>query len=173
MKKCTKCLVEKPLDHFSNRAASKDGKMTQCKDCSNKSKKKYYQDNREVIAERNAKYRAGNRKEISEKRKPTSPEQGRKYAMKYRFGITQEQYDRMFVEQNGICAICENVSDNGQLLCIDHDHSCCPGRKTCGECIRGLLCTRCNMAIGQLRENVTYLENAIKYIQSFQNQSKE
>lgn len=42
-------------------------------------------------------------------------------------------------------------SERRPLLVVDHDHSCCPGNKSCGGCIRGLICHSCNVAEGFLR----------------------
>lgn len=39
------------------------------------------------------------------------------------------------------------------LLVVDHDHGCCPGEKSCGACVRGLLCGGCNSAAGMLGED--------------------
>ena len=37
-----------------------------------------------------------------------------------------------------------------EKLCVDHDHGCCPGMLSCGKCVLGYLCWRCNSAEGQL-----------------------
>lgn len=51
-------------------------------------------------------------------------------------------------------------------LAVDHDHSCCPGGETCGNCIRGLLCYGCNVGIGNLRDNPALLRKAAEYIEA-------
>jgi recombination endonuclease VII len=68
-----------------------------------------------------------------------------KQAIQYRrqvYGITEEQYQRMIQEQNGVCFLCLET----RPLCIDHDHNQCghAGRNACAGCIRGLLCDQCN-----------------------------
>jgi len=82
-----------------------------------------------------------------------------------RHNITLEEYNKMFREQNGVCAICKKPELVKNYLAVDHDHRCCDGRKNCGECIRGLLCSRCNMALGLLNDDVLILNSAIKYLQ--------
>lgn len=77
------------------------------------------------------------------------------YALRRHHGITIEQYDVMWEQQNGKCAICGNTGE-GRALCIDHDH------KT-GK-IRGLLCVRCNTALGSFRDDINRLRNAILYL---------
>jgi hypothetical protein len=73
-----------------------------------------------------------------------------------KMGISPEQFDALLAAQGGTCAIrgCSaTVCGNGRRLHIDHDHECCPGRWSCGECIRGLLCDRHNIAAGMLRNS--------------------
>lgn len=49
---------------------------------------------------------------------------------------------------------------------IDHDHSCCQGSASCGQCIRGLLCRNCNAGIGYMSEDPRVLARASEYISS-------
>lgn len=70
-----------------------------------------------------------------------------------KYGITQEDYDRMLAKQNGVCAICGGVGKRANLD-IDHDHDT--------GYVRGLLCNKCNMGLGFLQDN---LDEAISYLQ--------
>lgn len=63
-------------------------------------------------------------------------------------GLTLEQYDEMVEEQGGVCAICETNTPNKNLA-VDHDHTCCDvAGRSCGRCVRGLLCLQCNTKLG-------------------------
>ena len=79
-----------------------------------------------------------------------------------RYGLTHEDYERLKAKQGGRCAICREPDNH---LAVDHDHACCPTRKeSCGTCIRGLLCRRCNMALGLLRDNPDIAAAAAEYL---------
>lgn len=73
--------------------------------------------------------------------------------LKSRYGITLEDYEEMYKKQKGKCAICGIKKDK---LNIDHCHNT---RK-----VRGLLCGSCNRGLGLLKDNIEFLNNAIKYL---------
>ncbi|WP_097327231.1 endonuclease VII domain-containing protein [Paractinoplanes atraurantiacus] len=84
-----------------------------------------------------------------------------------KFGVTAEKYEEMLEAQNGLCALC--LEPPGlRPMSVDHDHRCCPDRdRTCGDCVRGLLCHRCNLGLGQLRDRVDNFQRAIAYLEYF------
>jgi hypothetical protein len=49
---------------------------------------------------------------------------------------------------------------------LDHDHSCCPTGKSCNNCIRGILCHKCNTAAGLLDDDVDRMISLAAYILS-------
>ena len=69
-----------------------------------------------------------------------------------RYGLTDEQYQNMKIEQGGKCAICGKQ----KMLVIDHSHES-------GE-VRGLLCTGCNVGIGLLQDSAELLKKAASYL---------
>lgn len=82
----------------------------------------------------------------------------RNTALKIRYGITLEDYNRKFSAQNGKCAICNIQSDEGKKrLRVDHCHSSLK--------IRDLICQPCNTIVGMCFENIEILKSAIKYIE--------
>ena len=85
-----------------------------------------------------------------------------------KYGVTRRWYDETLENQGGKCAICGG--DSGvRTFSIDHDHNCCPGTaESCGKCVRGLLCGRCNTAIGLLKENPETIRAALRYIEKHQ-----
>jgi len=62
------------------------------------------------------------------------------------------------------CEICQEVID---ILCVDHDHKCCPSKKSCGKCLRGLLCKKCNAALGLYKDNLQIVRNAVTYLEKY------
>lgn len=79
----------------------------------------------------------------------------KKWSLKKRYGLSIEQYTKLLVAQNNLCAICL-VKPKKSSLAVDHDH------KT-GK-VRGLLCIKCNMALGALDDNTELLFSAARYL---------
>lgn len=66
-------------------------------------------------------------------------------------------YNSMLESQGGVCAICGCANENGRRLYIDHDHA--------NGTVRGLLCLRCNSALGHARDDVSILRKMIEYLE--------
>lgn len=74
-----------------------------------------------------------------------------------RYGVTPEDWDRMYLEQDGCCKICDaHQSVLSKRLSVDHCHE--TGK------IRGLLCMRCNAGLGNFRDDPELLVAAINYL---------
>lgn len=73
--------------------------------------------------------------------------------LRQKYGLSLEDYWAKLDEQGGVCAICKgvppSVASGKALFHVDHDHGCCPGKKTCGRCVRGLVCWGCNSFVAQ------------------------
>jgi hypothetical protein len=82
--------------------------------------------------------------------------QRRKKWTEEKYNLTSEEFDFIFQKQNGSCAICHTKNIK---LCVDHNHNTNKNR--------GLLCKKCNCAIGLLQENPLFLQSAIDYLNSF------
>lgn len=83
-----------------------------------------------------------------------------------KFGVTRKQYDAILPAQGGVCWLCKHPPDFGrESLSVDHDHRCCGDKyKTCGNCIRGLICGACNLALGLFDHKPQRLEAAFRYL---------
>lgn len=98
-----------------------------------------------------------NKCQIKSNKRSTTPEQARKYHLKSHRGITVEEYDAMFVRQNGKCAICgRDQSEFKKPLFVDHSHE--------SQKIRGLLCVNCNNGLGLLKDDINILMSALEYL---------
>lgn len=131
-----------------------------------KTNQKWYLKNREKVLTRTIEYQKKNRDKANEanrRYRQKYPNKKREERLKREFGITLVVYQQMFNEQNGCCKICykpetRSVAKSGKIndLAVDHCH-------TTGK-IRGLLCGKCNTAIGLLNEDENILNNCIEYL---------
>lgn len=98
-------------------------------------------------------------------RKSPESEASRITNLRKKYGLSDRDYLAMLEAQGNKCAICpKKVEDMDKPLYIDHDHSCCPGRESCGRCVRGLVCMRCNFALGHVDDRIEILESMISYL---------
>lgn len=67
------------------------------------------------------------------------------------YKMSPARYRALLRAQGGVCAVCGG-DNGGHTLHVDHDHACCPGEMTCGQCVRGLLCFNCNGRLGTVEE---------------------
>ena len=83
-----------------------------------------------------------------------SPESRKKSNRKYgiaSYGLTQDDFNLLLKMQGYACGMCRELFAEGQLIHVDHDHGCCPVKnRSCGKCVRGLLCHGCNIALGHI-----------------------
>lgn len=142
VKRCASCKEWLRVKEFGKSSDRADGLNTKCLPCVRDYLKRWHQlpQNMGKAADYNRRSRAAN------------PERTRANRLRDRcaaFGITVETYQSMHAAQGGACALCEvpEVKTGRQLL-IDHDHACCPGEKSCGACVRSLLCSPCNVLVG-------------------------
>lgn len=63
-----------------------------------------------------------------------------------KYKLTEGDLKELLEAQKFRCWRCR--VELGDDFCIDHDHTCCPGRRSCGGCVRGLACSACNIADG-------------------------
>lgn len=159
-KGCTRCKAEKPLGMFYRQASrSADGLHSWCKDCCREYNRQY--ERRPGVRERRLAWRRAN-----EPYERTS-------RVEYLYGLTPEQFSALLETQGGGCAICGATEPGGRwgTWHVDHDHDCCPphakgGRqKTCGKCVRGVLCQGCNLLLGFARDDAERLARALSYLE--------
>lgn len=79
----------------------------------------------------------------------------RKKALLLNYGMSLEEYDTLYKNQEGRCDICGNMPSE-YMLVVDHNHET-------GE-VRGLLCRPCNSGIGLLRDSEMIVAKALEYL---------
>ena len=136
-KRCSVCKETKAVHHFSFNKTTSDGRRCCCKKCTCLWNNEYYRLNKDSLKDRD-------RRRL--------------------YGMQLGQYEQLLSEQGGVCVICgltetatmSKVDRRVRCLAVDHDHD--------SGCVRGLLCRRCNKAIGLLREDIDIFASAISYL---------
>jgi hypothetical protein len=84
------------------------------------------------------------------------------------FGLEPGQYDALLASQGGTCAVstCRANGGGKRALAVDHDHKCCPGKTSCGKCVRGLLCSRHNQMLADAFDNPETLMSLAFYLEA-------
>ena len=140
-KVCVKCGIEKDVSLFSKGRQYKDGVRGTCKRCHTDYVMEYYKKNPDKKAEKvrmNTYY------------KPNWK----------RHNLTEEAYKELVAKYEGTCHSCRDRKASH----IDHDHECCDKAFSCGNCVRGVLCSQCNTALGLLAEDPEKVQRLLDYV---------
>ncbi len=165
MRRCTKCGQKFPetSEYFRPDKRYKNGLTTWCRVCLRAANTKNKREHRNS-SEKN---KVAARK-YQKKYREANPDKYRSSQMKSVYGITLEQYNKMFENQKGLCAICGLPETHKNMyglkgLSIDHNHNT--------NKVRGLLCNNCNLAIGQLKVDsfgILNLQKATEYLRLYE-----
>ena len=128
--------------------------MKTCRDCGTK-----LDESNHVLSGRGVKARCRTCHNVH-RRANRDPIKTREESLKRRYDITLDQYDEMYEEQQGRCAICgtDQPGGRGNHFAVDHDHV--TGR------VRSLLCEGCNTGLGKFKDNPDLLRAAQLYLLS-------
>lgn len=161
MKKCSTCKVEKDESGFSKCKTKKDGLDSRCKECQKAYSKAFYIKNTEKISSATKEYYKNNTEKVNAITKAyyeSNPERSFASKLKHNYHLTLKDYYTFLEQQNGVCAICGKECLTGERLSVDHNH-------TSGK-VRGLLCRKCNSALGLFNDSPEILSKALDYLKS-------
>lgn len=140
MQKCRICDKEQHYTLFPKDTNKASGHNTKCHECLNKAQRETSTEWRALQAE---KYVEG------------------------RLKLPKGFWMALFESQDMRCANKNCTAEPGyrpKEWHLDHDHSCCPPKRACPKCVRGILCYRCNAALGLLRDSAEIIEGLRRYM---------
>lgn len=141
MKTCRECRTSKPFAEFPLQPGGRDGRHPLCKPCRATQERRRYERQRDAILERRRKGDAWRHR-------------ARWRALERKYGLTRHDYETLWVAQRGCCAICGRRPPR---LVVDHCHTT--------ERVRGLLCSNCNLALGDLDDDPDRCVSAARYLE--------
>lgn len=165
---CKTCNLPVDKNNFDKSSRRKDNLSLHCKPC-NKLKKGWIKakDPKKfnlIDSTRTKKWRSENR-EHYEKRM-------RNYTYLSRYNLSLDKYNEILLTQNNCCAICKEPetsishrNNKVKFLSVDHCHETMT--------VRGLLCCKCNQALGSFKDSIEILTNAIQYMKNSKNITTE
>ena len=153
-----------PKSDFPKDRSKHDGLDSRCKPCSRARYAKYNASEAGLERMRRhdekrvgtAKRRASNNRAVA-KLRAADPNYARRVHLKHHYGLTLEEFDQTVDDHQGVCAICQNECITGGNLSVDHCHET-------GE-VRGFLCRTCNLGLGDFKDSVKIIQNAVAYLQ--------
>jgi len=134
-KACLMCGDYEPLKAFPYNLKAADLHHKACRTCASRTAKQWQRLNPQLLEANRRVWTAANR--------AIRAERARQQHLTKTYNLSVEDYWKLFDKQGGVCAIC-GTPPRTRNLHVDHDHACCKGRISCGACVRGLLCSRCN-----------------------------
>lgn len=140
LKPCSGCHKMLPREEFHKSPTAISGAQSRCKKCRNEKCKEWCMKHRE---RRKQQYTSWVR---------NNPEKRRNSILSYIYGITLEQYNSLLESQDGKCKICLKQKQ----LVVDHDHDL--------NEVRGLLCHKCNQALGFFKDDEENILRAAFYL---------
>lgn len=146
--RCTACDCWFTSEFFFKTATNSSGLTSRCRTCHGQ----------QSIRTRDPERHKRNKRESTARQRRNNPDRFHAVELRRSFGIDRSEYVRMLEEQGGVCAICRlpESDSNRSRLAVDHDHS--------SGAIRGLLCRRCNTALGLMGDCAERLEMAARYL---------
>ena len=157
-KKCNACKGTFPLEDFPIKRSTKDGHAGRCFPCTREASKAY-----------NKTYNSKDPEAVRKRKRMWARDHASDASVRariYKYGIDPERLDAMLEAQDRSCGLCGKGFSNNEIF-VDHDHDCCPTAKTCGNCVRAILCRACNQGIGLLQESPELLRAAADYIERY------
>lgn len=148
MKKCSKCYNNLPISAFHKNCKKSSGLRSECRECRNKYRREFRKKNpiKFLTYENTEEFKF----------------KSRNSRLKRDYGISIEDFEKMEKNQNKVCAICKNTESHKTKihLSVDHNH------KT--SKVRGLLCHRCNVVLGLIKEDFKILKSIVEYLKGDQ-----
>ena len=143
----------------------RDGHRNNCKTCHAVAHRAWYEKNRECEIARVGRWQRENAAQVNNIQRRNRARRGDEYRrlereghLRRKYGLTQNMFEALVAAQLGNCAICGANEDRD--LHVDHDHRT--------NKVRGLLCGKCNKAIGLLQDDPDLLDAAKRYLERAQ-----